>query len=628
MKNGDELNFEFAPTGGGDFTGANDPISTTFKNIASTLARESIQNATDAKDPLSQKPARVEFQLITHQVSDIPNFDRLKSTLAACREVCGDDIDKAKSLTTAIKKIEDNSYLNILKISDYNTTGLTGSDEDKRGNYFLLMKTIGGTSKSGGAGGSFGFGKGAYHAASAFEAFFMSSVFGENDYVFQGKIRLPSFDDKDRGEMQGNGSYGLAGQKAVRDKALIPKLFLREEQGTDIYIIDFLDHDRDWKKNMIKTILNSFWCSIVNDKLEVEVGKEEITSANIDDYLQKFYDPDEPDKKDEPNPLPYYLAYTNYDHCLSGDLESIGKVQLFVKFDENYPNKVTYIRQTGMVIEKKPTGAVSECAAVFVCEDKLGNEILREMENPEHDEWDKNNAKRTRFEKEAEAADREIRKFLKDSFDSLSTTDTTKASPIPGLEKYLNLPGEEDSDTSYQNTSGKPLNEASEQETGGELGITQQFPVTPSVKQVRVVNEYVTQGDSGGTDTIFRGQNGDRTGIARGHEDLDKDKKVKVLRDIKYRTFAVRNNNGRTEHVLIIKGSKGTECSVEVKAGTDDSFDTVNIEKAEDPNGRLYQTEGNTIQGVVLGENKEIKLRLFFSGQDKYSLNITAYENK
>lgn len=131
----------------------------------------------------------------------------------------------------------------------------------------------------------------------------------------------------------------------------------------------------------------------------------------------------------------------------------------------------------------------------------------------------------------------------------------------------------------------------------------------------------------GGTDRIIPDRPGNGEGGRGGREDSEEDKKVVVLKNIRYRTFASRGSNGLIEHFLVLKGLAGTKCSLELKAGTDDSFDTVNLTKVEDMNGNLYRAEGNLIYDVDLKEKGEIKLKALIDGKEKYSLNITAYED-
>ena len=624
----DDLNFEFAPTGGGDVTGLNDPVTTTFKgNISWTLARESIQNIIDAHDPNSSLPARALYQLEQMKATDLPKLNQLNEILTACRDHNRRDPDAYKFYEAAIYKIQHDSFIKILKVSDYNTVGLTGADDDESGNYFSLMKAVGSTSKSETEGGSFGLGKGAYYAASSFRTIFVSSVYENDKHVFQGKSRLVSF-KKDDIWMQGNGSYGLKGQRPVREKRFIPFHFQRDDRGTDIYIIGF--EDDKWEQQMVKSVLNFFWYSILQEVVEITVGNTTISSDNLETLLEKYFDKEQADKDDEPNPWPYYLAYTDINHKIYQEkLENLGKVQLFLLQNDNYPKKVAYIRKTGMLIQKKGFGSINAYAGLFVCDDEDGNKILRKMENSKHDEWKSNNATESDLFAAAKGAEKELRDFVGNAVRGMTVKEDAASARVGGLEEYLYLKGDELGDTT-QGVSGKPIDGISPHETPPEIGGKRDeiIDMTSVIRKPEVVAREVTKGliEPGGS-PIIKDKEGTRRKIGEGKEG-EGEKDIVILKNVKYRTFAVRNSKNEINHILIIKGSPNTHFSVELKAGTDDAFDTVNIVKAEDIEGKEYSFDENFIQGLTINASGRLKLNVKFDTNDRYSLNLTAYENK
>ena len=625
----DDLNFEFAPTGGGDVTGLNDPVTTTFKgNISWTLARESIQNIIDAHDPNSSLPAQAFYQLEEMKASDLPKLNQLKEILIACRDHNRRDPDAYKFYESAIFKIQHDNFIKILKVSDYNTVGLTGTDDDESGNYFSLMKAVGSTSKSETEGGSFGLGKGAYYAASSFRTIFVSSVYDDNKHVFQGKSRLVSF-KKDGVWMQGNGSYGLEGQRPVREKDAIPFHFKRDEQGTDIHIIGF--EDDKWEKQMVKSVLNFFWYSILQGIVEVTVGNTKISTDNLEGLLEEYFDENQSDKDDEPNPWPYYRAYTDINHkTFPEKLEYLGRVQLFLLQNDNYPKKVAYIRKTGMLIQKKGFGSINAYAGLFICDDEEGNRILRKMENSKHDEWKSNNATESDLFAAAKGAEKELRDYVSNAVRSMTTKEDAASARVGGLEEYLYLKGDEELGDTAQGISGKPIEGISPHETPPEIGAKrdQLIEMTPVIRRPEVVAREVTKGViEPGESPIIKHKEGTRRKIGGGKE-ADGEKDIVILKNVRFRTFAVKNSKNETNHVLIIKGSPNTHFSAEIKAGTDDSFDTVNIVKAEDSEGKEYTVDENFIQGLIINASGRLKLNVRFDTSDKYSLNLTAYENK
>jgi len=214
-----ELLYQFGNTDGGDETGFNDAVKTAFdRDIPITIARESIQNIIDARLDKS-RPVLAELSLLSISANEIPQVEQLKKILQACKEYYPQNRNCVQFYERALTYLDTEKNINILKIADYNTTGLSGDDEDTEGNYYTFLKSVGASSKSGEKGGSFGLGKGSYFAASLFNTIYVSSLYGENKHIFQGKLRLVShrLDGKVK---QGNGSFGLL---IIRDTSCFPK---------------------------------------------------------------------------------------------------------------------------------------------------------------------------------------------------------------------------------------------------------------------------------------------------------------------------------------------------------------------------------------------------------------------
>lgn len=627
------IDWQFADTGGGDATGINDPVTTTFKgDLSYHLARESIQNIIDAHDPHQNGPAIAVFELIERQSDQLFLNDTYRRVLTGCRDFKKDNKDAFKFYESALFKIQHNNFIKILRIRDYNTVGLTGEDEDSEGNYFQLMKAVGDSSKGGTKGGSFGLGKGAYYAASSFHTIFVSSMYGKDKYVFQGKARLSSYRDQESNQiMQGNGCFGLPErQKPIRDLGMIPSFFQRDEMGTDFYVIGFVDEEEQWQEQMMNSVLNNFWYTISKGNLEVTIGQETVNCSNLEVFMKEHFDELQPDKNKIPNPWPYYLAYTSSEHKVFDEtLPVLGKVKLYVLMKNDFPQKVVYMRQTGMVIQKKGIGSVNPYAAVFVCDDDDGNLILRKMENPEHNEWNKENAQGSEYAEKAMKAEDELRDFVKKSLNALSDSQIPSTSRIGELEEFLYLPGDQDIGSTSAGFSGQPIDKPSDTETGNFLNKTGEelrnsIPVTRTVSPVK---EKITTGAPGGIFPILEGEH-EGGGHGGGGTEGKGNKKVIVLNNVKFRSFANRNSSGGITHVVILKGPKNKKCFIEIKAGTDDSLDTVDVAKAETGDNSPLSVKNNYIEGIQTNDRGEAKLYVKFATDEKYSLNITAYENK
>ena len=169
------LDYEFEKVGSGDEDGFNDALMTTFDmDIPRAVARESIQNIIDAA---TVKPVVAEFQLLDKEIGTLPNLPQLRRRIKACREYFPNAKDCVNFFKSA-QQMLNGDRINIMKISDYNTKGLTGKDDDRNGNYYAFLKGVGTTAKaSQEAGGSYGFGKGSLFAASSLKMIFVSSIY-------------------------------------------------------------------------------------------------------------------------------------------------------------------------------------------------------------------------------------------------------------------------------------------------------------------------------------------------------------------------------------------------------------------------------------------------------------------
>src|SRR5580692_1356364 len=251
------LQWYFGPAGS-DEQGPNDPITTTFKgNRYYSLAREVIQNSLDVADTNTHRPVKVSFSLVEIPINQIPGFAELDTTFRQCAAYYPGDERFKKFCTTAISLLRKDK-ITCLKISDYNTLGMAYDESDKSPFYAFMKSTGFNLKASQGAGGSFGYGKGAYYLASQLRTLIVSSVYGAGQYVFQGRVRLSTHRNAENDLRDYAGMYGLASGTPVTTPDLVSDIFRRSERGTDIFIMGF-HQERDWKDNLIKSVLNNFW---------------------------------------------------------------------------------------------------------------------------------------------------------------------------------------------------------------------------------------------------------------------------------------------------------------------------------------------------------------------------------
>ena len=115
----------------GQENGLNDPGIETFKDHPLTsLAREGLQNSSDAADN-SGKPVEVHFQKLEIPSSEFPGCADFKKTLQACIAFSKSSKQTVQFFESTLEVLSQEK-LNILRIADFNTTGLIVGEKDDR----------------------------------------------------------------------------------------------------------------------------------------------------------------------------------------------------------------------------------------------------------------------------------------------------------------------------------------------------------------------------------------------------------------------------------------------------------------------------------------------------------------
>ena len=402
-----ETGWRFPPTSGGQADGFNDPGIAHFNGLPlASLARETIQNSLDALGTLGV-PVHVEFELIALRPEDIGR-DELAEAIKACQQEAGDDAMAKRGLEAAQNLIKGNA-IPCLRVSDRNTTGLRGDQ------WRTLVKMKGLSLKPGveGAGGSHGFGKYAPFAVSDLRTVFYWTSYREDGKEvehFQGKSVLMSHQGHD-GETQGTGFYGIKegcrelGGQQVPGKFRVLTRGGSPVQGTSLTIAGFRA-DPDWRRNIAASVVGNFFHAIHNGALAVIVEPDtesdllDIDHASLEAWFNDLLEnEDDPDDPEDENWGALRQAQTFWqiirEDAPSSETQDpdLGHCRLWVRVGEGLPSKVALVRRTGMLVTTEQSGLIRfprfrDFAAVCVFEDPAGNELLRGMENPQHDKFE------------------------------------------------------------------------------------------------------------------------------------------------------------------------------------------------------------------------------------------------
>lgn len=627
------MKWSFAKNDGGRESGFHDAGVETFKgNFDRYLARELIQNSLDARLD-NTKPIKVIFSLLEMNREDIPDIDSLKISLDRSKEYWPDK--KAKEFFERASGLAKASSIKILRVSDFNTYGVLGSDTDREKNWFNLIRSAGSSSKSGGEGGSFGIGKNAPFAASNLRTVFYSTLNKEQEYIFQGVAMLVSHIGTEGKVVQPVGYLGYEGGLSVRKKDDIPNKFVRKEVGTDINILGFDARD-NWRDELIYSVLDNFWLAIEFGHLEVIVGDESINKQNLQKFLNKFSSGD-----NEFTAHLYYNAYTNPSHSTLGhELPNLKSVNLYLKTgDTDLPKRIVMVRKTGMKIFEKSFRSIVPFCGVFVCSNDVGNQKLREMEPPRHDVWDPDYPDKGSNKK----IENEYINFIRGCIKLLTPIDEGDVVSLPGLNRYL--PDDDDSLDNSFDASDNPSNKETfernllpETITGQKVE-RKKTKVQPDNSHPTIYGDSITDGGNGQEFVIREGKtqnnsdNGNKNRSGNGYPDeagLTKGRtggvNSKPSIPIKYRAFLIDSSSGLYRISVKLDSDNSKDADLFVWFVGDDQRISAEILKARTVSGEDILVRENRVLGPIHLSPSGLIIEVFLKSSRRVAMEVTAHE--
>jgi hypothetical protein len=401
----EEIRWRFPGNGGTKKNGLDTTDFHTFMDdAAASLAREICQNSNDAIDKDLNKPAIVEFHSFDIKTSSIPHLSELMEELQRCYEYWKDDnqeiAGRLKDMTTLLKA----ERINVLRISDFNTTGLLGVNQfnNEKSPWYSLMHGSGESSKGESEGGSKGVGKYATFVNSLVRTVFYSTKAKDGESGHQGISCLCSSKVKDStiGELtQGIGYLGIDNKNdPISGELDFDPSFTRKpnENGTDIYIIGF-NVEKGWKQDIISKVLDSFMVAILYGRLEVVVDDIKINKSSIKDVV---FDESLIRNSLRKSVVSQYVLLSNDPEVIHKTLsieydgKEVSKAELYFKRfqgeEQRYAtNACSMVRYPFMKIKdiKGIVNSSMTSSAICIIPDGPLTHFLKESENPEHTDW-------------------------------------------------------------------------------------------------------------------------------------------------------------------------------------------------------------------------------------------------
>ena len=400
-----------------------------------SLAREICQNSLDAAD--GDKRVRVEFQDFYLNTSDFPGVNEYKEVLEKCK-ITWKSIKDKKTLDfiKQAEKTMNQEVIQFLRISDFNTTGLQGSDKLKDSHWSNLIKASGSSDKHASAGGSFGIGKFAPFACTSLRTVFYATKDIENLEAMQGISRLVSFQlspDSEE-ETQGIGYYGIKEKnQRIPSYMSLQRDFERDEPGTDLFVAGFNKTD-SWKQDIINEVLDGFLYAVYKGTLEVIVDDVIISKESLDTLFKSYNS-----EIDLKTVAFYETLISKETKWETKDFYNMGDIKIGILVGDTikHNKKVAMIRKPWMKIKDQTNlVGVLDFTGILVIEGESLNQYLRKLENPQHTNWepnrfdDKEESKRARLI--LKDLKQEIQLFIKDVYqnDAAEPIDVAGASDL------------------------------------------------------------------------------------------------------------------------------------------------------------------------------------------------------
>lgn len=426
------MDWIFPPNNYGAISGIGDAGIATFANtMYESLVREAIQNSLDARAEDAIGPVEVEFCQDKIDIARLPGKESLVDALSRCAMAKSNDDKTTHFFTSAKRQLTDNSSLRVLRVSDYNTVGLTGGlSGEVSSSWSRLVKESGTSNKAGVSGGSFGIGKSAYFACSMLRTVFISSLSQDGEKSNVGVARLISFElDDDKGLSAGTGYYANRnGLTALNELASFDDAAHRTRPGTDIFILqNFLLNDGSSIKNrLIDSVISNFLVSILKNLLVVRVQEVLVDSNYVDEYFNLMMaKPKDSLSQNSLNLLNYYLTLRNPDgKTLIISLDSSeygeefgfqgGECELMIRkgSDNSMNRRVMMTRKTGMrLFEQSNISSNIYFTGILYISGAKMNRMFRSMETPAHDKWVP--SEQDSNYKEQETAYRKLRDYIR-----------------------------------------------------------------------------------------------------------------------------------------------------------------------------------------------------------------------
>lgn len=599
----------------GQRNGLKDSGIETFKGaLLDSLTREIIQNSLDAK-------LEDETTVIIHfDYFDLPtaNFPDKEGFLENVRKSISHS-EKLNDKSTMeffqkAEKVLQQPTIPFLRISDFNTTGLVGSNSDSASDWNHLVRYAGASDKAASAGGSFGIGKNATFACSDLHTVFYSTLDKNGEIASEGVSKLISIPIAGIDDYTQGTCYYAINEKhdPIRNQAHFDNGFVRENSGTDIYIAGFSFTKDEYKQAVINNLLDNFLYAIYQGTLEVKINDKYINKETLEEVVSL----NGSELKAETVELMELI--TSPDTIWHNDFFE-GEASLGLLVDVNGSRKISAIRKPWMKITSfDGFSRAVDFKGVFIAHGNRLNERLRRLENPRHDAWEVDRLPESE-RKNGQKLLTDIRKFIADGILKLIDLDDTTSLEMIGASDFIKLI--DDDKTKKQKKVKEEISSVSVEEKN----------YLKSINDLNSIGEDTMVDDGGDEEPLFEKE----INLGRHRRGVNPFRKVESV--IKGRKISINNNQ-----VKLARISKDGDYKLFYRANNEVSVITVVLKALDEEGTKLnipldiisakqgdkdLKINNNQIVDCKL-ENGVLNINLKLKINSLISLGVDIYEVK
>lgn len=358
----------------------------------SGVIRENIQNSSDARLD-NEKTVLIKIELDSIKTKDVPGIECLKNRINALKGKSS----YSKEFISNMQKVIAEDKCRIMTIEDANTKGLSGATESES-SYVAYAYSKGfhaedeNEDNEAQRGGSHGIGKIASNAASDIATMYFATKDDKGKEYIGGTCEFIDHTYEGKNYI-GTGNFATFSRNGFLPyENMNMNMFSKVTRGLKV-IIPFVKEDFYNNKEIIKSICDSFFLSIINSNLSVKVGDIRIEKESFEDIISNpnYYSDQIKDYNRNSNLTPlYYKTYVKgvkVEVVVEDKNKTPYTFDIYISMNEDLKaGRYCVFRTNGMkVAENAIKGhASSPFNIVVVANSQNEDKYLKSLENEAH----------------------------------------------------------------------------------------------------------------------------------------------------------------------------------------------------------------------------------------------------